>query len=480
MIFPRTRSQRAVWTVLATVLVWLNCEAPRRDIIARFKGGVVTKTEYLEQFANAHKNAPNEFPTRDNLERIVRKKAYEQLVLAEARRKIPASDSAFVALIEKNTQRILYQAFVQKYMVSTVISDSLVAKYYRELYPQHKMSYIIRPVFKHDTPQQQKVQKDTIEYAYRLLKQGKPFAAVAKTYSQDFTTNYKGGEIGFVIRESLGDAALRSVMDTLKAFHYSAPFRGYEGYYILLKGEEKTGQALPFAEAEPIIRKALNYSRRHEVNEKIDREYDRLRGTLDLQVFPSLVNRIITAAGGDSTGDPSQSLNLKKLSEADLLQPVGRFAGQEFTLFAALRERKGAPETAVQLREAIDHYLRMRVFARQATILGMDQQPDVKADIERMTSGTRLMLFNDRFIKQVINKKIDSLRLAVAPDMKERARYIRQESLKIEDAVAAAMQARLLQEAGFTLLEAEVPALLEQARLRKIEQNQAAARKAPQ
>ena len=451
--------------------IFTGCGKTDKEIIAEFKGGSISKTEYFDKYLSSTRYKPDEIPSRENLKEIVKKQAFEKLIATEAKHLGLDSDSIYDALVDKNMQKILYQNYVQINIVNKVITDSLVRKYYNEFSPQYKMSYIIRPVFETDTPQQIESQKDTIDYVYGLLKGGKDFADFAKKYSQDYTTSHKGGEIGFVIRESLGDEMLRTVMDTLSQFSYSEPIRGYEGFYILYKGEKRIVEPPQFSKAESVIRRGLRHNRQHIINDKIKAHFNAVKEKYNFHLNKSTLNHIITRAGGDTTSNNSQTLDFSNLTEDDLLLPLGSCAGDTFTVFSVLRERKRPPETTKQFRESVEQFSRRVVLAEHASRIGLDELPEVEQEIKKMQDSVLRSLFREEKINKVVRAKVDSVKDTVDIDPKEKALFLRRESLKLGQQVTEDVQDKLLEKYDFKLIESNVQPTLQEAGLRKLELN---------
>ncbi len=457
--------------IFLVTAVFNGCGKKNKEVIAEFDGGEVLKEEYLEKYLSSTRYKPDEIPTRENLKEIVQRQAYEKLIPTEARHLGLDSDSLYHALVDKNMQKILYQNFVQKHIVDSVVTDSLVRKYYSEFSPQFKMSYIIRPVFEDDSPEQVQSQKDTLEYVYKLLREGKDFADLATKYSQDYTTSHKGGEIGFVIRESLGDAMLRSVMDTLSQFSYSKPVRGYEGFYILYKGEKRISEPPEFSKAEPTIRRGLRHNRQHIINDKLESQFDEVKEKYDFHLRKSIVNYIIALAGGDTLANKSQTLDFSNLTEDDLLLSLGSCAGDTFTVFSVLRERKSPPETSKEFKESVEQYSRRVVLAEHAKYIGLDDLPEVEEEIVEMQESVLRSLFREEKINKVVRAKVDSLRDTIDMEPKEKALYLRRSSLKLGQQVTDEVQNKLLEKYDFTIIESNVQPALQEAGLRKLELN---------
>lgn len=442
-----------------------------KDNIATFDGGFVSKSEYVDHFLLSTRYKADVFPTRSNLEEIVRRKAFEKLVAVEARQNHLDQDSLFLALKKKNEQKIIYQAYTRRYLVSQVITDSLVQKYYREFSPQYNMRYIIRPFYRTSPPELIRSQQDTINHVYSLLKQGKNFIDLAKRYSQDISTRHKGGDLGYVIRESLGDEVLRAVMDTLKMYHYSAPVKGYEGFYILYKGAKREVTVPPFSEAEPNIRRSLAHNRQHVINNKIKAQFEKVKQDYNFRLNTENYNHVIKQTGGDPSGIDSQTLDFAKLTEADLLLTLATFDSDSFNVFAVLRELQRVPETLKQFREAVEQSSHRVVLAHHARTLGVDKIPEVEDEIKVMEISLLNSIYYEQNVKGVVRAKVDSIRESINLPQKEKAQYIRREGIRIEKELTDKLQDKLLRKYHFKIIEKNVASAMDEARARKIAQN---------
>ena len=68
--------------------------------------------------------------------------------------------------------------------------------------------------------------------AWDRLQRGESFEAVAKSVSQDMTSNHKGGALGFIDRSTYGQEFTDTISE-LKPGEYSKPFESSWGYHII-------------------------------------------------------------------------------------------------------------------------------------------------------------------------------------------------------------------------------------------------------
>ncbi len=156
------------------------CSAPEEDpALAVFDGGSVRQSEYIEHYLGSTRYKPNEMPGKDNLVKIVTRRAMEKMGVMEAVARGIDKDSLYVLSVDKNKRTTYFHKYMRMEIINKVINDSLIRAFYADFTPQYKMSYIIRPVVKSSTPEFARAQKDTIELVYRLLQAGESFADAA-------------------------------------------------------------------------------------------------------------------------------------------------------------------------------------------------------------------------------------------------------------------------------------------------------------
>jgi len=465
--------KRVVPILLVTLIFFINCgKESDNPKLATFKGGFVQQNDYIDHYLQSTQYKPDVLPNEENLKTIVKQKASEKLAVLEAVAQKMDRDSMFLALGAKNELKILFEKYMRLFVVDSVVTDSLVQKYYNEFSPQYRMRYIIRPVLKTSTTEFEQSQSDTIEHVHRLLQQGKNFEDIANKYSQDITTNRKGGDLGWVIRESLGDAVLRSVMDTLKAFSYSTPVRGYEGYYILYKGESREVAVPPFEEAQPRIWKGLSYNRQHIINDILDEKFKKIAPTYNYLVNEDVYYHIIEKTGGDTSKTEYQHLDFSKLSVDDLLMEIAQFNDGSITVFDVVREIKREPDNLKEFRELLEKVSHRHILGRYAKEQKSEDRPDVQQEIDEMKNSLLRSIIYQRKVNDVVKTHLDTIKTQHDIPTANRAKYLQQKQRELEKIVKDKFENQLLEKYKFAFVRKNFDKALYKAHKMKLEQNQ--------
>jgi hypothetical protein len=332
------------FTFLFLSFLLFSCANSENDLeLAVFENGAVHYNEYLEHFLLSTKYKPDELPTKNNLKEIVLLKANEKMGLQEALEQNIENDSLYINIVNNNERRLLYQKYVHEFIISNIITDSLIEKFYTEFSPQYNMKYIMRPIIESSKPGFIEKQKDTILIAYNMLLEGSDFGAVAAKYSQDITSNKKGGDLGWVILESMGDHIVRSVMDTLTKQTFSKPFRGFGGYYILYKGNSREVKVPAFDSVKQQIWNSLYKSRTAYIQKNIDEKFDELSHRYNFRINHSNIEEILNKVGFKSGTSKYADLNFIKLTDSDNLEKIAEYDGGFVLLGDLFADSKKSP-----------------------------------------------------------------------------------------------------------------------------------------
>ena len=445
-------------------------------VLAKFDGGTVLENEYVDHYLLSTKYKPAVFPTEENLKDIVTKKALEKIAVKEALAKGLDKDSLYQETVRRQERKVVFYRYMQKEMIGKVITDSLMKEFYDHYSPQYHIRYIIRPVVKTSTPEFARSQKDTIDLVYRLLKSGKKFEDLANKYSQDITTNQKGGDLGFVIRESLGDAALRAVMDTLKDLTYSKPFRGYEGYYILYKGEQRRVPVPSFDDVKDKIWKTLYRTRRHNIQQEVDKRFELLREKYHFRLFEGVRKAILAKVGANEKTLAFKPLDFSVLNEQDLAQVLARYDSGVILVSELFENRKRAPQTIIDFDELYSSIAEQHLLGQHGLELGIQNEPDITAQIETMKESILRTNLTQMMVRDKVKVDVDSLKKSLSAQLKpeELRTALAEKQFEIEAAMKQEFEEGLKAKYGFKFVSGNFDQALKRAQKLKIEQNQTA------
>lgn len=384
--------------------------------LAEFENGNVLQSEYLEHFLLSTKYKPEQQPNIENLKEIVSNKALEKMSDFEALYKNIDKDSTYLSIIDNNQRRLYYQNYVQKQISENIITDSVVNKFYTEFSPQYRMSYIMRPFLDTSTDEFHASQLKEINAAYAELNKGKKFEDVAAEFSQDISTNKKGGDLGWIIRESVGDEEIRKVMDTLKDFSYSKPFKGIGGYYILYKGDKRVVQVPPFDEIKQKIWQTLFHSRKIYVQKFVDEKVEELSQKYNFVVYTDKIEKFLKSL--ESTN--SAEINFEEIIKTNPNMVLAEYNNGKILLSNIFADRKKSPtnrEEFWQRFQTIKEQHLIAKFVSESSEL-VDSELQNQLDIMK-SSLLRTLLYQ----KEVKDKVEDAVNNAVDLQKMERVKY---------------------------------------------------------
>ena len=458
--------------ILLSLLV-LHCAKTEGPVLAKFDQGTVLESEYIDHFLLSTQYKPKVMPTEENLKEIVLRKALDKITVQEALARGLDKDSTLQAMVRNQGRKIVFYKYMQQEIFPQVISDSLMRQFYDHYSPQYHMKYIIRPVVQSSTAEFERTQKDTIDLVYRLLKSGKKFADLANRYSQDITTNQKGGDLGFVIRESLGDAALRAAMDTLKDFSFSKPFRGYEGYYILYKGEKRQVPVPAFNAVKDRIWQTLYRTRRHNIQQAVIQRFRLLADKYHYELVEESKNAILAKVGADEKTSVYKLLDFSVLQANDLSRILARYDGGAIRVTDLFENRRREPQNLIEFNERLTALAEQHLLGQHGMELGLQKDPEITTQLKLLQESLLRNNLMQMMVKDKVTAKIDSLKAAWSSQEKPEQvkKMLSQKYLEYERERKGRYENALKSEYHFRFVEKHFAAAMEKARSLKEEQN---------
>ncbi|MBN1482840.1 hypothetical protein EH223_13065 [candidate division KSB1 bacterium] len=390
-------------------LLFIFCSKTGDATLATFNGGSVQTDEYIDYFLSSTKYKKDVLPDEDNLKHIVTLKALEKMAVLEAVEQGFENDSLYQESIKNNLRKTLFFKYMSQEIINRVITDSLIQAFHDNYTPQYHMSYIMRPVPRSSTSAFEQMQKDTINFVYGLLQNGHNFAELAAQYSQDITSNQKGGSLGFVIRESMGDAVLRAAMDTLKDLNWSTPIRGFEGYYILFKGEKREVPVPALNEIRDKIWQTLYRTRKHDIEKVLDQRFESLAAKYNYHVDHQDIEDILSKAGAGPTTFFTAPLDFDILTETDMARDIATYDGGALKLYEIFEEKNREPGNKLEFEERLETIAQRHLLSKHAIELGYQDQPDIKEKMQDVRESLLRSYLHRRNVIDVAKVRMDAI-----------------------------------------------------------------------
>lgn len=409
----RTQIWKIIGVVTLLFIFVLSCSKSRNNLnLAAFKGGEITIPEYIDHFLLSTKYKPQTMPSLENLQEIVINKAFEKMAVQEAVERGLSNDTTFIRDANEREAVTLYQIYMQEGIINSIVTDSLIQKFHAEMSPQYHFRYIIRVLPENAPAELIKSQQDTINWIFARLNKGEKFEDLAKKYSQDIQSGPKGGDLGFVIKESMGDAKLREVMENLPDSAYSKPFQGIAGFYILYKGEQRIVPIPPLEEVKGRIWQTIYRTRRHDIENKADIRFDSLSSKYNYQIQQSVIEQICEKSGVKiNKNQQNISFNYEKLSEIDPSLIIAHFDGGQITVADIFQDRKKRPFDLWELNNRLKNIAQQRIFSLEARRNSYDRIPKFTEQSNYIRNGLLRQKIYQIEVKDKVQAKIDSIEI---------------------------------------------------------------------
>ncbi|MBK7106990.1 MAG: peptidylprolyl isomerase [Ignavibacteriae bacterium] len=408
---------RIFFIIPIAIFIFWNCSSNNENLVlAEFTGGNVLQNEYIDHYLLSTQYKPEKIPTQTNLEEIVSNKALEKISVLEALERNVDKDSIYLNIISNNERRLLYQNFIQNEISPKIISDSLINKFYAEFSPQYKMKYIMRPFLESSDEKFHLSQQKEINSAYEQLKNGKNFEEVVEIFSQDISTNKKGGDLGWIIRESVGDNAIRIVMDTLSQFNYSSPFKGYGGYYILYKGEKREVEVPAFDEVKQKIWQSLFHSRRVFIQNLINEQINVLEKKYNFKLFNSKIENILSLVENAK----SETINFDKIIDNEQKTILAEYSNGKIYLSDIFAERKKSPTNRNEFFQRLSGIKEQHLISKYAKEQGLNEDQELQNQIGKIKTSLLSTILYQKAVKNKVNEELQ--KVTNLPDL-EKVKY---------------------------------------------------------
>lgn len=181
---------------------------------------------------------------------ILEELVHQQLLAQEAEQSGLADNKEIKDAVEEFRRTLLIREIVSKLTEGVEVADVEIQDYYN----QNKSAFS-EPSEWHLREIAVPAQDEAREVLIELLK-GADFAAMARTRSKAASTA-KDGDLGFI--KEFSSAQMENAVSTLDVGTISSIFKGADGFYYIVKLEEKRGgKPLDFAAIKDEIKNGLN------------------------------------------------------------------------------------------------------------------------------------------------------------------------------------------------------------------------------
>lgn len=156
-----------------------------------------------------------------------------ELLARKAREHGVDKQPAFIAESELQAKTILAQAMVREQIAGFQVTDAELAQAYDERVPpyQFKLAHILV------------AEQATAQAVLEQLKQGRPFAELAKRYSIDADNRLRGGSLGVMLMDQMPTEMGAAVRYLKPGEHAAQPVQTPQGWHVMrLEGLEPLAQ----------------------------------------------------------------------------------------------------------------------------------------------------------------------------------------------------------------------------------------------
>ena len=161
-----------------------------------------------------------------------------------------AGNERLQVVIKQNTRRNIRTAYLNT-ISSTLVNEKQVEEIYNELVNslKDKKEYRVRHILL-------ATEKEAKIVSEALVQKAHSFDELAKLFSLDETTGFKGGDLGYQVSGQF-NPQFEKVIAALDLKRYSKPFKTDVGWHIAVLEDRRKAVPMSYEKASPVIRKNL-------------------------------------------------------------------------------------------------------------------------------------------------------------------------------------------------------------------------------
>jgi peptidyl-prolyl cis-trans isomerase C len=243
---------RAAQAILVLSLFSLAaCEQDYKDdskVLVKVNDEVITENAYQHYRNTLQTQQQTVIEDNDrNRTVLLEQMVFNRLMVQEAQnQKLPLNKDIHYA-IELQRDEILIGAVAQRYLQSNPVTDADIKARYDEL--KNSREFFLRHILVADEAQAQKIITE--------LKAGKSFSSMARKYSSHEQSRNKGGELGWVGRESIVPAIYLAANNAGKPGLIDKPVQSKFGWHVVSIDKLRAARIPPLEKLRPAIENQL-------------------------------------------------------------------------------------------------------------------------------------------------------------------------------------------------------------------------------
>ena len=188
--------------------------------------------------------------------------AIDLLFMDIANEKGITDGSRLQAVISRNKRRIIRTAYLSA-ISATLVSEEQVKEKYDKLTKslKDKQEYRARHILLAS-------EKEASIISRALIEKERSFDELAKLFSLDDSTGFKGGDLGYHVLGQL-NPEFEQAISNIEINIYTKPFKTELGWHIAIVDDRRDAIIMPYEKAAPVIRKSLQQQAVNTLTERL-------------------------------------------------------------------------------------------------------------------------------------------------------------------------------------------------------------------
>jgi hypothetical protein len=277
-------SKRIVFLWFIPLIFWLLACGGREEprIVANVDGTSITADAFVSEMTRRGGLIPGQMTSTEQKFELLEEMIRFEILVSRAREAGYDKDPEVIAGFKRLLVNRLRQEQLEPRLVDLTVSDEEIKNYYHSHIDQYTIAEMARAAVirisipSRASPATQKKLKTRAAATHKEVLAEPPstrnFGALAVRYSDDRTTKYRGGDIGWVSGKKTGYKWDRAVVDAI--FGLAEPgmispiIETGDGFYIVKLMEKKPAAARPLVQVQAAIRHLLLQEKKRAIKDE--------------------------------------------------------------------------------------------------------------------------------------------------------------------------------------------------------------------
>jgi parvulin-like peptidyl-prolyl isomerase len=279
---------------LVPILFLIGCGSKDLKVVARVGNEMITIADFEKAYLKAKPVQMAQNASLDEKKKFLDQLVEQKMQLQSAYQNKIDQDPGIEERIKKIKEQILYLAALDDEIVYKLIKEEEIREHYDKSKLEFRARQILIIIPQNASQQQLDSTRTLAKEIIQEIRSGSDFSQMAEKYSEDPSSNKKGGDLGFVRWGRLEDQLQRKLFKMRKYELTTEPIKTSKGYHVLQVTDRKVLPQKPYELEKEKIVQNLFRKYRTELIEKYNEFNKELERKRKVVYHDELIDSVIT------------------------------------------------------------------------------------------------------------------------------------------------------------------------------------------